>query len=115
MSHIPSLKLNDGAVMPQFGLGVWQVAEKDAVPSIHQALAAGYLLIDTASAYDNEERVGEAIRTGPVPRSDLFVTTKLWNDSHGHDSAIHGLEQSLKLLKLDHVDLYLIHWPCRVL
>jgi 2,5-diketo-D-gluconate reductase A len=111
MSHIPSLKLNDGAVMPQFGLGVWQVSDKEAIPAIHQALAAGYRSIDTASAYDNEESVGEALRTASVPRSELFITTKLWNDSHGRDSAIHGLEHSLKRLKLDHVNLFLIHWP----
>jgi 2,5-diketo-D-gluconate reductase A len=108
---IPHLKFHDGHSIPQFGLGVWQVPNKTIVPVIHEALAAGYRHIDTAAAYDNETGVGEAIRTGTVPREELFVTTKLWNDSQGYDKTMRAFDESLKNLGLVYVYLYLIHWP----
>jgi len=108
---IPQIKFSDGHSIPQFGLGVWQVPNKTIVPVIHEAFAAGYRHIDTASAYDNETGVGEAIKNGPVPREELFITTKLWNDCQGYDKTLRAFEESLGNLKLDYVDLYLIHWP----
>lgn len=97
--------------MPQLGFGVWQVPDHDAVPAVREALAAGYRSIDTAAIYGNEAGVGEAIRAAGVPRDELFVTTKLWNDRHGRDAALRAFDESLRRLRLDHVDLYLIHWP----
>jgi 2,5-diketo-D-gluconate reductase A len=111
MKCIPKISLNDGRSIPQFGLGVWRVSNSQAIATIHQALNAGYRSIDTAAAYENEEGVGEAVRTALVPRSELFVTTKLWNNRHGTEGALRGIDESLKRLKLDYVDLYLIHWP----
>lgn len=111
MTSIPHFTLNDGASMPQLGFGMWQVPTSQAVSAIHEALSAGYRAIDTASAYDNEEGVGDAIQKCQVPREELFITTKLWNDEQGYDETLRACEASLKRLKLDRVDLYLIHWP----
>jgi diketogulonate reductase-like aldo/keto reductase len=105
-----TVTLNNGAVIPQVGLGVWQsgAATKKAVLA---ALAAGYRHIDTAAVYGNEAIVGAAIAESGVPRSELFVTTKLWNSDHGYDKALRAFDASLKRLRLQYVDLYLIHWP----
>ncbi|HEY5466696.1 MAG TPA: aldo/keto reductase [Clostridia bacterium] len=104
--------LRNGVLMPWFGLGVWQVQDEDTlVQAVHAAVRAGYRSIDTARAYLNEEMVGKAIATSPVPREELFVTTKLWNGDHGYDSTLRAYEDSLKLLGLERIDLYLIHWP----
>jgi 2,5-diketo-D-gluconate reductase A len=110
MSH-PTLYLNDGAMMPQLGFGVWQVENSQAASVVREAIDAGYRSIDTAAIYRNEEGVGEAIRSTDVPRGDLFITTKLWNDDQGYDTTLKAFDASLKRLGLDHVDLYLIHWP----
>jgi diketogulonate reductase-like aldo/keto reductase len=111
-STIPSLPLRTGAQIPQVGLGVWQAAKgattREAVAS---ALAHGYRHVDTARIYGNERDVGEAIRASDVPRSEVFVTTKLWNEDQGYDSALRAFDASLGRLGLDYVDLYLIHWP----
>jgi diketogulonate reductase-like aldo/keto reductase len=105
-----TLTLNSGTAIPRVGLGVWQSggATKKAVLA---ALAAGYRHIDTAAVYGNEAIVGAAIAESGIPREQLFVTTKLWNNDHGYDKAQLAFEASLKRLKLDYVDLYLIHWP----
>lgn len=104
--------LNNGVRMPWFGLGVWQVnsdAETERV--VRTAIDAGYRSIDTAMIYDNERGVGRAIRDCGVPREQLFVTTKVWNDDIRGDNVAGAFEQSMKLLRLDYVDLYLVHWP----
>ncbi|TDB75713.1 aldo/keto reductase [Actinomadura sp. KC216] len=97
--------------MPQIGFGVFQVPDDEAERVVTAALEAGYRSIDTASAYGNEEGVGRALRDSGLPRDELFVTTKLWNDEQGYDNALRACEASLSRLGLDHLDLYLIHWP----
>lgn len=106
------VELNNGTRMPMFGLGVYQLGRgKDAVKRLHWAIELGYRHIDTAAMYGNEREVGEAVRTANVPREDIFVTTKLWNDDHGYDRALQAFDESMERLGLDYVDLYLIHWP----
>ncbi|WP_223206363.1 aldo/keto reductase [Streptomyces xanthii] len=97
--------------MPQLGFGVWQVPDDEAEKAVATALEAGYRSIDTAAIYGNEEGTGRAIAASGVPREDLFVTTKLWNADQGHDATLRAFDASLAKLGLDHVDLYLIHWP----
>ncbi|HXV78347.1 MAG TPA: aldo/keto reductase [Candidatus Binatia bacterium] len=106
------LTLNDGHRMPQVGLGVWQIRAGAACEAaVLAALEAGYRHIDTAAMYGNEESVGAAVRTSGIPRENIFVTTKLWNSDHGNPER--ALDTSLRRLKLDYVDLYLIHYPVR--
>jgi diketogulonate reductase-like aldo/keto reductase len=105
------LKLNDGNLIPQLGLGVWQISSAKTSDVVLAALEAGYPHIDTASAYGNEESVGAAIRISGIPRESIFVTTKLWNSDHG--SPERALDTSLRKLKMNYVDLYLIHFPVR--
>jgi 2,5-diketo-D-gluconate reductase A len=110
-ANVPTLALNTGAGIPQLGYGVFQVDPDETVAPVLTALEAGYRSIDTAAAYRNEEGVGQAIREAGVSRDELFVTTKLWNSDQGFDPALKAFDQSLERLGLDHVDLYLIHWP----
>lgn len=109
MTQIPTITLNDGNAIPQLGFGVWQVSTDDIVGSVATALETGYRHIDTAAIYGNEEGVGRAIADSGIARDELFVTTKLWNRRHREARA--AFEESLAKLGLDHVDLYLIHWP----
>src|SRR3954454_19537503 len=109
--QIPSLRLNDGVEIPQLGFGVFQVPPEDTEEAVTLALETGYRHIDTAAAYRNEAGVGKAIASSALPRDEIFVTTKLWNENQGHDRAIQAFAESLERLQLDHVDLYLIHWP----
>ncbi|MDP4004364.1 aldo/keto reductase [Methylobacterium sp. NEAU K] len=109
---IPTLPLNDGRRIPQIGFGCWQLSDSQASDLVGRALQAGYRLVDTASVYGNEAGVGRGIRDAPVPRDEVFLTTKLWNDRQGRDATRHAFEESLKRLGQDYVDLYLIHWPC---
>ncbi|MGA4517344.1 aldo/keto reductase [Solibacillus silvestris] len=105
-------KLANGAEMPYLGLGVYKMTDRDeTLEAIEAALDLGYRAIDTAALYYNEEEVGEAIRHSPVPREDLFVTTKVWNSDQGYDNTLRAFETSLKKLDMDYVDLYLTHWP----
>lgn len=98
--------------MPGFGLGVYKVDDGDTViDTVKSALSVGYRLIDTAQYYDNESGVGQAIKESGVPREDIFVTSKVWNDSQGFESTLKTFEESLEKLGLDYIDLYLIHWP----
>jgi 2,5-diketo-D-gluconate reductase A len=105
------ISLNDGRDIPQLGLGLFQTPSGGAAEIVAAAIETGYRHLDTAAAYGNEEGVGRGIADSGVPRDDIFVTTKLWNDAQGYDSALRAAEQSLKRLKLAYVDLYLIHWP----
>jgi len=98
--------------MPALGLGVWQAGTGPrVVQAVATALETGYRLIDTAKLYGNEAEVGEGVRRGGVPREEVFVTTKLWNDDHGRAKAKRAFEARRRRLGLDYVDLYLIHWP----
>ena len=106
------LALLTGARIPQLGFGVWEVPKGATTrDSVTAALELGYRHVDTARIYGNEVDVGAAIRASSVPRDQVFVTTKLWNDDHGYDAALRALDASLSRLGMDHVDLYLIHWP----
>lgn len=111
MTQVPNTTLNTGAQIPQLGFGVFQVSQDEVVDAVRTALEAGYRSLDTAALYGNEEGVGKAIAQSGVPREDLFVTTKLWNDQQGYDSSLKAFDESLTKLGLDYVDLYLIHWP----
>lgn len=114
MSKVPSLTLNNGVEMPQLGFGVWQVPDDEATRAVSTALETGYRSIDTAEIYGNEEGTGKAIGASGIPREDLFVTTKLWNskqETWTRDGVLRAFDASLSRLGLDHIDLYLIHWP----
>lgn len=105
-------RLNTGATIPTVGLGVWQAARGEVTRgAVRAALSQGYRHVDTARIYGNEADVGAAVRDGAVPREQVFVTTKLWNDDQGYDRALRAFDQSLERLGLDYVDLYLLHWP----
>ncbi|WFB11500.1 aldo/keto reductase [Streptomyces sp. LX-29] len=97
--------------MPQLGYGVWQIPDDEAARAVGTALEVGYRSIDTAAIYENEEGTGQAIAQSGIPRDELFVTTKLWNSDQGYDATLRAFDTSLDKLGLDHVDLYLIHWP----
>lgn len=109
MTDATLIKLKDGNLMPQLGLGVWKASPDEAASAVRKALEVGYRSIDTASAYKNEEGVGKALAEASLPRSDLFITTKLWNDAQKQPRQ--ALEASLEKLRLDYLDLYLMHWP----
>ena len=106
-------KLNNGISMPLLGLGVYDMYKAEAERAVEEALAIGYRLIDTASMYENELEIGNAIKNAGVDRSDIFLTTKLNNTDHGYDQALNAFDDSLKKLGQDYVDLYLIHWPIK--
>jgi len=104
--------LNNGVEMPILGFGVYQIADtEECERSVYEAIRAGYRLIDTAAAYQNEEAVGKAIEKSGVPREEIFVTTKLWIQDAGYESTKKAFERSLNKLQLDYLDLYLIHQP----
>ncbi|OTQ53530.1 aldo/keto reductase [Gilliamella apis] len=106
-----STKLNNGIEMPILGFGVYQIDEKQCQRAVLDAIDVGYRLIDTATAYQNERQVGNAIKVSGIDRKDLFITTKLWLNRASYEGAKIQFEQSLNLLQLDYVDLYLIHQP----
>lgn len=107
-----TIRLNNGIEIPRLGLGVYRAAAgPETRNAVLWALEAGYRHVDTAAIYGNEADVGRAIRESGIPREEVFVTTKLWNDDHGYDEALAAFDASLKRLGFDHVDLYLIHWP----
>ncbi|HEY5149710.1 MAG TPA: aldo/keto reductase [Mycobacterium sp.] len=108
---IPTVTLNDDHTIPVLGLGVAELSPEETESAVAAALEAGYRLIDTASAYGNEEAVGRAVAASGIPREDLFVTTKLATEDQGFQSAQDAIKGSLERLGMDYVDLYLIHWP----
>lgn len=104
--------LNNGVEMPYLGIGVYLLSSGyEANEALTYALEVGYRLIDTASYYGNEYDIGKVVRESSIPREQIIVTTKLWNSDHGYDNAIKAYHESLKILGLDYIDLYLIHWP----
>ncbi|RKS10376.1 diketogulonate reductase-like aldo/keto reductase [Nocardiopsis sp. Huas11] len=103
--------LNDGRTRPRLGLGVGRVADDQTRTAVADALRAGYRAIDTASRYGNETGVGRAVAASGIARSDLYVTTKVWNDEQGYDRTLRAFDASLDRLGLDYADSYLIHWP----
>ncbi|MFC0675005.1 aldo/keto reductase [Brachybacterium hainanense] len=108
---VPTITLNSGHVIPQLGFGVFLVPADEAEAAVSSALEVGYRHIDTAAIYKNEEGVGAAIAKSGIPRDELFITTKLWNDRQAGEEPHAAIRESLDKLGLDHVDLYLTHWP----
>ncbi len=108
---VPTLQCNDGNNIPQLGFGVFEVSPEDTTDAVLHAIQVGYRMIDTAAMYGNEAEVAEAIARSGLERSELFITTKLWNDDHGRDRTRRAFELSLERLSSEWVDLYLIHWP----
>ncbi|MBW5487113.1 aldo/keto reductase [Streptomyces bambusae] len=114
MNQVPTVRLNNGTLMPQLGFGVWQIPDAEAARAVGTALEAGYRSVDTAAAYGNEAGTGKALAASGLPREELFVTTKLWNgrgQRWGRDEVLRAFDESLARLGLDYLDLYLIHWP----
>lgn len=112
MSLTTAATLHNGVKMPYLGLGVYKVMEGHEVEhAVKVALEHGYRSIDTAQYYANESGVGKALKESGVPREDVFITTKVWNDSQGYENTLRAFEESREKLGLDYVDLYLIHWP----
>ena len=111
MTSSPLMSLQDGNTIPQLGLGVYKVENEIAAPLVSHALKNGYRLIDTASMYENEVGVGQGIVDSGVPREEVQVATKFWMDGLGFENTLKAFDKSLKLLGLDYLDFYLIHWP----
>ena len=106
------ITLNNGIKMPAVGFGVFQIKDKEeCVRVVKDAIEAGYRLIDTAQSYGNEEAVGEAIRQVIIPREELFITTKVWITNYGYENTKDSIEESLKTMQLDYLDLVLLHQP----
>jgi methylglyoxal/glyoxal reductase len=105
-----NVKLHNGVEMPWIGLGVFKSFD-EVENSVQHAIESGYRSIDTASIYKNERRVGNAIIETGIPRNEMFITTKVWNDDQGYNSTLSAFDKSLNELKMNYVDLYLIHWP----
>ena len=114
MTSVPNVSLSTGTTtidIPQLGFGVWQVPDAEVTDAVATALEVGYRSIDTAAAYQNEDGVGRALARTDVPREEIFLTTKVWNDEHGYESTLRAFDASAKRLGQEVVDLYLIHWP----
>ena len=103
--------LNNGVEMPMVGLGVYNISRRETQRVVEQAIAVGYRSIDTAAMYYNEREAGEAVKACGVPRRQLFVTTKICDPCFTRDETLRSVEQSMKQLRLDYVDLMLLHWP----
>ncbi|MEO5609314.1 MAG: aldo/keto reductase [Ornithinibacter sp.] len=101
----------DSVMIPTIGFGVWQVPDEEVDAAVATALEVGYRHVDTARLYHNERGVGRALAASAVPREDVFVTTKVWNDDHGRDKTLAAFDASMERLGLDTLDLFLIHWP----
>jgi 2,5-diketo-D-gluconate reductase A len=105
------LKLNDGNKIPNLGLGIWQIPAESTAATVSGAIGLGYRLIDGAAIYGNEAGLGDGVRAADVPRDQMFITTKIWNDRQGHDETLRAFDDSVDRLGLT-PDLLLIHWPC---
>lgn len=105
------VKLNNDVEMPILGLGTWTLRGSRAFKAVLWALELGYRLIDTASLYGNEQKIGEALKMSTIPREEIFITTKVWNSDQGYEKTLSAIKQSLNKLQTDYVDLYLMHWP----
>ena len=103
--------LSNGVKMPQLGYGVYQVSKEECERCVLDALKAGYRLFDTAQSYFNEEEVGSALKKSGIPREDIFLTTKVWIDNYGYDKCKASIEESMRNLKTDYLDLLLLHQP----
>jgi diketogulonate reductase-like aldo/keto reductase len=108
---IPTVALNDDNTMPVIGIGVGELSDSETEQAVSSALSAGYRLIDTAAAYFNEREVGKGIRDAGASREDIFLTSKLWMTDYGFDSTLRAFDTSIAKLGVDHLDLYLLHWP----
>lgn len=104
--------LNDDYPMPSVGLGVYKITDEDMTKVVNAAIEAGYRAFDTAYFYGNEASLGSTLKDSGVPREDLFLTTKLWNDHQGYDKTFEYFNKSIENLQTDYLDLFLIHWPC---
>jgi diketogulonate reductase-like aldo/keto reductase len=109
MTSIETITLNNGVVMPSLGFGVFQTPPDETRGAVDAALTAGYRHIDTAAAYGNEKQVGEALAASGVPRSDVFLETKIWISDYGYDETLHGFEKSAAKLGVDQIDLLILH------
>jgi len=108
---LPNITLNNGVEIPQLGFGVFQIPPEETKAATLTALEVGYRHIDTAEMYGNEKEVGEAVRASGIDRGDIFVTSKLNNTFHAYDDALGAFDQTLKVLDIDYLDLFLVHWP----
>lgn len=108
----PVITMNNGVAIPALGFGVWQMEDlQQCEDAVIKAIEVGYRMIDTASIYQNETAVGKAIQNGGVSRDDLFITSKLWVQSHGYEEAKAAFQRTLDRLQIDYLDMYLLHWP----
>jgi diketogulonate reductase-like aldo/keto reductase len=105
------IKLNNKVAIPMLGFGTWELEGNSAYKPVKWALEEGYRLIDTAAIYNNEEFVGRAIAESKISREELFITSKVWNSDQGYERTLKAFDTSLKKLRLEYLDLYLIHWP----
>ena len=106
-----SLKLSNGVEIPQIGFGTFKIPDDVSVEAVKTAIEAGYRHIDTAAIYRNENGVGKGIKESGIPRNEIFLTSKLWNDEQGYDTTLKAFDDTLKRLGTDYLDLFLIHWP----
>uniref|UniRef100_A4WSZ4 2,5-didehydrogluconate reductase n=1 Tax=Cereibacter sphaeroides (strain ATCC 17025 / ATH 2.4.3) TaxID=349102 RepID=A4WSZ4_CERS5 len=105
------IEFHDGSRIPQLGFGLWQVPEDQTARVVREALELGYRLADGAAIYGNEAGLGEGLRASALPRDEVFVTTKVWNDAQGYEPTLRAVGQSLERIGIDRLDLCLIHWP----
>lgn len=111
MTSVPTITLNNAVEIPQLGFGTFQIPPDETREATLAALETGYRHIDTAEMYGNEKEVGQAVLDSGLDRADVFVTSKLNNDAHGHDDALRAFDRTMAEIGLDYLDLFLIHWP----
>ncbi|MBP1881841.1 aldo/keto reductase [Sinorhizobium mexicanum] len=114
MQEVPVHTLRDGRSIPALGFGVWQIEPDATERAVAAAISSGYRSFDTAEAYFNEEKVGNALRRSGLRREEYFLTTKVWNTNHGYSTTLAAFDASMRRLGVEQLDLYLLHWPSRV-